>query len=196
MVGKARAAKAARRATLARLAGAEFWHGGVGGLAVGDEIIPPNDQSLGAPGHSALYMREARADRVYFATDRELARVFASIALRGRGAGALYRVQPIGNMLTDPDFPAVGLHSRRALILDVEELTSPLTEEEEVRREAPYLTWDDGRPIYDADGRIQVTWQMEEHGLTQADLDRELPPWIHPSNAAERVVALLGRRRA
>ncbi len=195
-MGKARAAKAARRAARDRLAGAEFWHGGIGGLAVGEEIIPPSDQGVGAPAHSALFMAEARADRVYFATDRELARVFASIAFRGQGAGAVYRVQPIGNVLTDPDFPAVGLHSRRALILDVEELTSPLTTEEEVRREAPYLTWDDGRPIYDEDGRIQVTWQMEQYGLTQEDLDRQLPPWLHPSTAAERVVAMLGRRRA
>lgn len=195
-MGKVRAAKAARKVARDRLAGAEFWHGGIGGLAVGDEILPPTAQAAGAPGHSALYMDEARADRMYFTTDRELARVFASIALRGRGAGALYRVQPIGNVDTDPDFPAVGLHARRALILDVEELTSPLSSEEERRREAPYVTWDDGRPIYDANGRIQITWQMEQYGLTQSDLDRQLPAWIHPNDAADRVAALLGTRHA
>jgi len=196
IVGKARAAKAARRAQRDRIAGAHFWHGGIGGLTAGEEIIPPTLQDVYDPMSSALYLAEAQANRVYFTTDRELARVFASAVFRGRGSGALYRVQPIGDVLTDPDFPTVGLHSRRAVILQVEELTIALTPEEEQRRQAPYLTWDDGRPIYDLEGRIQITWQMEAHGLTQAELDRQFPRWMRPEDAMRSAAEMIRRRHA
>lgn len=105
IVGKARAAKAARRAQRDRIAGADFWHGGIGGLTAGEEIIPPTLQDVYDPMSSALYLAEAQANRVYFTTDRELARVFASAVFRGRGSGALYRVQPSGTSSPIPTSP-------------------------------------------------------------------------------------------
>ncbi|SJN24966.1 hypothetical protein FM104_04665 [Microbacterium esteraromaticum] len=194
-MGKARAAKAARKLERDRWADVELWHGGIGGLSVGSEVVPPADQEIDDPMRSSLYLAEARADRVYFTSDRDLARVFASAVLKGRGSGAVYRVRPVGNVLTDPDFPTVGYHARRALILDVEDQTEPMTSEDEQRVQSAYMTWDDGRPMYDADGRIQITWQMEELGLTQAVLDQRLPRWVHPEVAMSRVSAALGQRR-
>lgn len=193
-MGKSRAAKAARKVERDRLAGAEFWHGGIGSLAVGDEILPPIEQTGHDPMRSSILLTEARDDRVYFTTDRELARVFASAVLKGRRSGAIYRVEPIGRMSSDPDFPTVGLHARRARILDVEDLTVPLSEEESQRRQAPYLLWDDGRPIYDSEGRVQISWQMKTYGLTQADLDRALPKWTRPAHAMKWAGAVIGER--
>ncbi|MBW8764523.1 MAG: hypothetical protein JF592_18415 [Microbacterium sp.] len=184
-MGSAKAAKAARREARELAARTQFWHGGIGGLQPGEHILAPVD--TGSPLSVAGHVAEARADRVYLATDRELARVFASIITDATGRSAVYQVQPIGPIGVDLDFPACSHQARRALIVAVEEVDVQLSETERLQRTAPYLSWDDGRPMYDADGRIQVTWQMESVGVTQEFLNRLLQPWS-TTHQAEAVV--------
>lgn len=159
-----------------------FWHGGRAGLRIGDQLLPPiitQDQMS-----TSHFMNEARVDRVYFTTDRELARVFSAAVYTGVKSSALYRVQPAGDVEVDPDFAATGYQARRAVVLEVAETDVQLSEAERYRRTGRYLTWDDGRPMYDADGRLQVTRQMEQIGITQADLDSRFAPWVNPDEAA------------
>lgn len=152
-----------------------FWHGGIGGLQVGDLILPPT-MTRSRLSTSQL-MDEARPDRVYIATDREVARTFAAILFEQLSAGDLYQVQPMGEIRTDPDYPDCSFEARQARILAVDEVDVQLTSSERVQRTAKYMTWDDGRPMYNDAGRLQITRKMESIGMTQYDLDAELPPW-------------------
>lgn len=186
-MGSAKAAKAARREARELAARTLFWHGGIGGLQPGEHILAPVD--TGNPLSVTGHVHEARADRVYFATDRELARVFASIITDVTGSSAVYQVQPVGPFGVDLDFPACSHQARRAVIVAVAEVDVQMSRTERLHRTAPYLFWDDGRPMYDPDGRIQVTWQMESAGVTQEFLNRMLQPW----STTEQAVALVRR---
>lgn len=181
----AKTAKAARRESRALLERTEFWHGGIGGLQVGDHLLAPVDTN--SPLTVAGTIPEARADRVYFTTDRELARCFAAIVFSATGRSAVYRVQPVGTVGVDPDYPACGHHSRRARITAVDEVDVQLTDSERLQRTAAYLTWDDGRSMYDAEGHIQISRQMRSLGVTQGFLDRSVPAWTYPEVAFDVV---------
>lgn len=84
-----------------------YWHGGAPGLRPGDLITPRPDSDTrhlvdGCPTCEARKAGQQLADDdnnpelVYITTDREYARLYAA----GYPRGALYRVQPIGE-LTD-----------------------------------------------------------------------------------------------
>lgn len=191
-MGGAKAAKAARRQAREQTARMSFWHGGISGLQVGDLILPPTATRSGIS--TSQLMDEARPDRVYIATDRELARTFAAIIFEHLGAGDLYRVQPIGEIRTDPDYPACSFEARQARILAVDEIDVQLTSTERVQRTAKYMTWDDGRPMYDSAGRIQLTWQMESAGITQYELNTQVPRWSTWEQATVAATRILQAR--
>jgi len=100
-----------------------YWHGGKPGLRPGDVIEP---QPLGTGAHliDGCEICEARkrgeqlptdnldATKVYITTDRTYARIYAA----GYPDGALYRVEPIGDMETSPDpVPSWGCASARVV---------------------------------------------------------------------------------
>lgn len=87
-----------------------YWHGGAPDLRPGDLISPrpPGDESHLRDGCPTCEARRAGAQlpddpndpgRVYVTTDREYARVYAA----GYGDGALYRVEPIGELIPTRD---------------------------------------------------------------------------------------------
>jgi hypothetical protein len=55
-------------------------------------------------------------DLVYFTTDRELARAWCV-----RSNGALLRVEPVGTVEADPDFPGTSFSAEQAVVLGVQE---------------------------------------------------------------------------
>lgn len=86
---------------------ARYFHGGVPGLVPGDLLLPPDttgaERTLTA---DVLGMGgRARRDRVYVTTGREVARVYAALFLDG----ALYEVEPVGELVADPDCAVAGV---------------------------------------------------------------------------------------
>lgn len=86
---------------------ARYFHGGVPGLVRGDLLLPPvatgTVRTLTA---DVLDMGgRARRDRVYVTTGREVARVYAALFLDG----ALYEVEPVGELVPDPDCAVAGV---------------------------------------------------------------------------------------
>jgi hypothetical protein len=90
-----------------------FFHGGAPGLKVGDILSPrPADDQRhlvdgcgicearrrGAPSD---YDRDHNFAAVYVTTDRQVARFFAN----GYPHGGVYRVEPLGELTTDPEQP-------------------------------------------------------------------------------------------
>lgn len=87
-----------------------YFHGGYPGLKPGDLLLPPDatgtehrlsavSAELGGPEHAT------RTDVVYLAADRDVARAFAAFY----PDGALYRVEPEGDLEPDPDSGIPGL---------------------------------------------------------------------------------------
>lgn len=110
--------------------------------------------------------------------------MFAAIVYEGAHSSALYRVQPVEAFEVDPDFPATGYQAKRARIIAVDEVDVKLSDIEQRRRMQPYLTWDDGRPRYNTAGRLQLSWQLAERGVTQQQLDATFAPWTAPEAMA------------
>ncbi|MCU1416140.1 MAG: hypothetical protein JWP32_314 [Schumannella sp.] len=194
-MGKARANKERRRTARDAAGSLTLWHGGVAGRDVGDRLLPPTHTN--ALGNLAdMGLKESRRDRVYFTTDRELARVFAAAVTRMIGQSALYRVEPIGEMDVDPDFPTVGFQAKQALILEVVETNVSLSATEELERQRPYLVWTDDRHIYDENGRIQINAQSLSLGLTQQDFDNLFPRWTPLPGVEATIQQLLADRQS
>jgi rifampin ADP-ribosylating transferase len=80
-----------------------LYHGGYGGLSVGQLVLPPN--KTGAPS-TASFGAAAVCDRnaVYVTSNFEAAMMFACAHPSGRGK--VYEVEPIGDLVDDID--AVG----------------------------------------------------------------------------------------
>lgn len=100
-----------------------YWHGGAPGLRPGDLIEP---QPLGDGAHlvNGCPTCEARRQgeqlpdddldpsKVYVTTEREYARIYAA----GYPRGALYRVEPVGDLEPSPDpVPSWGCNAARVI---------------------------------------------------------------------------------
>ncbi|QRK08095.1 hypothetical protein JQX13_50490 [Archangium violaceum] len=104
-----------------------YWHGGAPGLKVGEFILPPS--STGTTITLAAYMDEGekaragyRSDRVYVATQQEVAELYAALYPNG---GWVYRVEPWMPLEMDPDctepgvsFACIGARIVKAVPLD------------------------------------------------------------------------------
>ncbi|MET3648079.1 NAD(+)--rifampin ADP-ribosyltransferase [Phyllobacterium ifriqiyense] len=84
----------------------KYFHGGFGGLRVGQLILPP---SITKVPSTASYgaAKVCRRDRVYVTANMDAAYLCACLHWSGRGK--VYEVEPIGEIKTDPD--GVGNHS-------------------------------------------------------------------------------------
>jgi hypothetical protein len=99
-----------------------YYHGGKGGLRVGMFILPP---ALTGAASTASYGAEkvCRRDRVYVTTSDAAALLFG--ALHYSMKGCVYEVEPIGELVTDPDANAdadgafISFECERARILKV-----------------------------------------------------------------------------
>lgn len=91
-----------------------YYHGGIPGLRVGDEVLPPSETGVmsisdladAPPGLLARAHLVHRRDRVYLTTDLTAASLFAALhpnGTRTRG-GDVYRVHPDGDVEPDPDW--------------------------------------------------------------------------------------------
>lgn len=96
-----------------------YYHGGPAGRSVGDYILPPSE--TGAPscssyGASGIHRR----DRVYLTTEPHAALLFACGSVDGRGA--VYMVEPEGDVEPDPDWlgpPGASVQCARARVVAV-----------------------------------------------------------------------------
>lgn len=111
-----------------------LWHGGWAGLKPGELLLPPtatgngrqrdrNADLLAAhPGiDPALITHDdpLSDDWVYFTPHRNVALAYAGTARQDFGSAALYVVEPVGAVETDPDFPIQGLRARSATVVKV-----------------------------------------------------------------------------
>lgn len=102
-----------------------FYHGGVPGLSPGDKILPPRvtgtqrpmEEFLPARVTAATHPWIARAGFVYFTRDWDHAAQFAA----AYPDGAVYEVQPDGEISPDPDAPGgAAWRARSATIIRVD----------------------------------------------------------------------------
>lgn len=163
-----RRAKAAYLASQRPPSDARFWHGGIAGLVSGTVLLGRTEaeaQGLDV-AHYALQpgyeLGVTDPERVYFSSDRELARGFAGrINIRDTVTGivfqhgTLYEVEPLGEIERDPDGTGnVSWCAPRARILAVAEKNVRLNRYEVTERLGPTMTWKDGSPIYSPDGQF------------------------------------------
>ena len=199
MVSAARA-KAERRAQrdAFNALGLTFWHGGAPGFEPGQQIVSPNRMGgliANIPIVPGYGEHPGREDRVYFTTDRELARAYAwRSALRPEATGSLYRVIPVGIPEIDPDYAHhaeanLSFQCAAIVIVAVEEAPVVMTQTEATAAAGRYMTWDDGRPMYDSDGYFIPSTETLRNGLTHADARRLWAPWT----PYEAIVADSGR---
>lgn len=91
-----------------------YYHGGVAGLRIGQHILPPAetgafsvaDCATAPPAEQAKIEAVHRRDRVYLATDQNIAMLWAALHPDGdaKHGGWVYRVQPEGEIEPDPDY--------------------------------------------------------------------------------------------
>lgn len=167
----------------------DYWHGGAPGRNIGDLIRSPNARQVRTPHSLALPIAITRADRVYITTSRGFAEWFAGQYVDDAhrvGTGTLYRVAPIGRIRTDPDFAGRpgSYEVTQARVVDIERnRVQPFAGADAARRFGPFMTWADGSPVYDSNGRVLRSPQAREAGQSQAAWDESLPRW---ANVIER----------
>lgn len=178
-------------------AGPAYWHGGPDGLAVGDVVQPITRLlSLAADTRSAHpWFDDLEHNHVYATFDRSVARGFAarwsahmlaaSVATltadgvlpkrnpwrsvpRDEG-GTLYRVQPLGAVSHDPDYPrGISFRMPQARVIAVEETGIPFSIKPTPDVLA-YTKWDTGERLWDDEGHVIPNAQMRARGLTTED---------------------------
>lgn len=168
----------------------DYWHGGRRAIVVGDYVRSPHDRrrewsalerQIEAHYRRVGYDADRDPKRVYFTTDRELARGWAmNDMLQLEGGGALYRVRPVppSSLESDRDYAGVGFSARRALVLEVAEDPVQMTEEAATRAVcAQYSLWTDDSRMYDDDGYMLPPPEHRAQGATP-DLYRHLGRWF------------------
>lgn len=103
-----------------------YYHGGVPGLRLGDELLPPS--VTGRQDSAARIAREqldtdyVREDRVYLGRTVDIASLYAAMYPLAEG-GWLYEVKPSDDMEPDPDYigddPMDSVQCSRATIVRV-----------------------------------------------------------------------------
>lgn len=145
-----------------------YWHGGWPGLEPGTVLVG----SVEAPQHGIELERyrpryagsEANPtdpNRVYFSSSRDFAKAFAA-RMHTRDIttgvsfqhGALYRVEPLGDVEEDPDFKVGGVSwcAPQARIVAVEDPNVMVDVYTATEIIGPFMTWSDQSPIYTAKG--------------------------------------------
>lgn len=166
---------------------ASYWHGGIPGLKPGDSLLPPSTTAHPVPTN-ALMPYEHDPDAVYLTNSFAMARAYATHYKANGVPGDVYRARPVGEVRIDPDYdldPPVSFMCSEAVVERVVERSVALSDEEMVRAHAPFSRWNDGTPMYDADGRFSPgPWWDSEIGIDRAIL-REFAPWTDLMTALE-----------
>lgn len=196
---KAKAERArVRKEMLEAMQGPAYWHGGPDGLKVGTELLPTTQLHQLPRDSRSRHVWYDDLDHGYVCatTDKVLAHDYAArwnLAMQARflqsisptgsvparnpwhnvprtEGGTVYRVQPLGTLSHDPDYPeGVSFRMPRARIIAVEEAGVPFSVKpspEALR----YPTWDTGERLWDDRGFAVANEQMLNHGITSADL--------------------------
>jgi hypothetical protein len=209
MSGRQAKAKRARQAAAVaavkhRLEGETFWHGGAPGLGVGEFLLTADDARAARrfdTAHNAQlgYLDGTTStERVYFTTDREMARAFGWLyQVDGTPSGALYRVEPIGTIEPDPDYSRhdVSWCAPGARIVAVEEECVDLDEYGATERIGPYWTWKGGGSMYDVNGRFLPSPRMLALGITADWLAARFRPWTSPRTVSDTIEGMSGHGR-
>jgi GNAT superfamily N-acetyltransferase len=171
--------------------GAKFWHGGTPGLEPGTVLVGRAEAA--ASGHDLTHyglqtgysIGLTDPGRVYFSSDRVFARGFAA-RLNTRDSstgivfqhGALYRVEPIGDVDEDPDFRGSGVSwsAPQARVIAVEQDDVVLDAYAQMECVGPYMKWSDGSPIYTSSGRYLLSPEQRKAGQHVAHITG-LHPW-------------------
>lgn len=162
--------------------GPDYWHGGASGISVGDRIAlrrggkSSSDKFRRRVEQAVGYNEVRDTDGVYYTTDREFARAWASIGIGG--GGSLYRVRPVfpDSCAPDTDYPRISFSTRELEVLAVEETNIVMTRQERRSRVMKYHTLSDGSLQYDADGYFQPPPEHRKFGKTAAQY-RHVPRW-------------------
>jgi GNAT superfamily N-acetyltransferase len=168
-----------------------YWHGGWPGLEPGTVLVG----SAEAPQHGinpTRYMpRYTGAEpnptdpkRVYFSSSRDFAKAFAArmhtrdittgVAFQH---GALYRVEPLGDVEMDPDFEIGGVSwcAPQARIVAVEDPNVMADVYTATKALGPYMTWSDQSPVYTDQGKYIPSPEQIRAGQSQSLLVSLLP---------------------
>lgn len=149
-----------------------YWHGGSPGLDVGTVLEAPLAIGLVMPTH---HVKDDPTDPawLYVTTDRPLAKGYAGHWRHPDAgpnvSGDLYRVEPVGGLEDDPDYPDLSYRCRSARIIAVEQRAVRITPGLALAMHR-HNTWDDGLAMYDQDGYILPCQKMLDLGVTATDL--------------------------
>lgn len=96
-----------------------YFHGGIPGLSVGDYIESPDvtrtDHTLSRYAAEMGAPHGTRTDAVYITPRQDTARAYAALY----PDGALYQVEPVDVIGSDPDAPDEAVMCRRARVTEV-----------------------------------------------------------------------------
>lgn len=184
-----------------------YWHGGWPGMEPGTILVGAAEATqLGIDpaqytGHKINNdLTPYNPKKVYFSSQREFARAFANntrMADEQTGVvfqrGALYRVEPLGDIDADPDFLDSGVSwcASQARIIAVEDPNVMMDAYTSTQSIGPYMTWTDGSPVYSATGEYLLSPEQAQSGQNQSKLSAILP-WT----PLEHVNAALTRKRS
>ncbi|WP_431842073.1 hypothetical protein [Calidifontibacter indicus] len=170
-----------------------YWHGGWPDLKPGTVLVGRAEAAAHGidparydSAHDVTDPDLTDPNRVYFSSSREFARAFAA---RRRfhepetgvvyNHGALYRVEPIGDIEIDPDFQrgAVSWCAPQARIVAVEDPNVMMDIYEANSRIGPHMCWSDNSPIYSTNGVYRLSPEQKAAGMTLRS-DNATLPWV------------------
>lgn len=163
---------------------ARYFHGGVGGLQVGDKILAPNTSREALQAHQAVVSLRRRvgqpyaADpgKVYFTTEPDIALTFAN-----RRTGDVYEVIPLGPIQRDTDYDEHTFHAGAALIKSIVRKNVNLERTEELKIRARFAAFERGVPLYDDEGYLNPTSELLADGWTADELRKHFGQWPDPA---------------
>jgi hypothetical protein len=84
-----------------------YYHGGIPGLALGDEVLPPSvtgmQDSASRISREEFGVEYVRLDRVFLGASVDIASLYAAM-YPARDGGWVYEVEPCGPLEPDPDY--------------------------------------------------------------------------------------------
>ncbi|AJM78075.1 hypothetical protein C5C66_09120 [Rathayibacter toxicus] len=153
-----------------------FWHGGMPGLSPGTILIPGKL----VPGYAELFRNAPAEDLqilaqnwLYVTTDRDLALDYAAQTGSLLGGGGLYRVEPFGQLVPDPDYKhvsGISYRVKRAKVLELEQEFDHSAPYSPTGAALRYTMWDDGTHMYDDMGYPSPNATQAALGVTPHDL--------------------------
>ncbi|WP_069162871.1 hypothetical protein [Nocardia altamirensis] len=155
-----------------------FWHGGVPGFQIGHDIVPRAELPQDHVEH-ILSTRNDPTDPgcVYVTELKRLGNAFAIRYGLSRPdpyprVGALYEVEPIGELEPDEDFPpsARCWKVRRARVIAVSDAHVQGSEKIFNRESGRYSRWTDDTPIYSPQGYLLPWPELRAMGVTAQDM--------------------------